>query len=95
MKKIIHLLVFVFIGFSINVHAESPVWKVSHGDNHLYLGGTIHLLGKDDYPLPPAFEKAYQDSSKLVFEADIQKFQSPDQSQLPCHHRAWQPALFR
>ena len=78
MKKIIGLLSFIVIGFTTTVNAESSVWKVSKGNNHLYLGGTIHLLGKNDYPLPSEFDKAYRDSSKLVFEADIQKFQSPE-----------------
>lgn len=78
MKKLIGLLTFVFIGISTIVNAESPVWKVSKGNNHLYLGATIHLLGKNDYPLPPAFNKAYQESSRLVFEADLQKLQSPE-----------------
>lgn len=78
MKKIIILLGFISSCFAASIQADSPVWKVSKGDNHLYLGGTIHLLGENDYPLPPAFDKAYRDSSTLVFEADIQKFQSPE-----------------
>lgn len=78
MKKLIILLSFIYSCSSVTVQADSPVWKVSKGNNHLYLGGTIHLLGKNDYPLPAAFDKAYQDSSRLVFEADIQKFQSPE-----------------
>ena len=28
--------------------AESPVWKVSKGENHLYIGGTIHVLTQAD-----------------------------------------------
>jgi uncharacterized protein YbaP (TraB family) len=32
------------------------------------MGGTIHLLRKEDYPLPDVFEQAYADSTKLVFE---------------------------
>lgn len=53
------------------VQADAPVWKISKGGNHFYLGGTIHLLSLSDYPLPAAFEQAYQDSSSLVFETDI------------------------
>ena len=34
----------------------------------LYIGGTIHLLRKEDYPLPDVFEQAYKDSARLVFE---------------------------
>jgi uncharacterized protein YbaP (TraB family) len=78
MKKRMLFLGAIFFSFALTAQADSPVWKVSKGNNHLYLGGTIHLLGKNDYPLPAAFDKAYQESSRLVFEADIQKFQSPE-----------------
>ena len=78
MKKLTGILLFVFIGFTSSVYAGAPVWKISKGGNTLYIGGTIHLLGQNDYPLPAAFEKAYKQSSKLVFEADILKFQSPE-----------------
>jgi len=58
--------------------ADSPVWKVAKGDAHLFIGGTVHVLSQDDYPLPEAFEKAYQASSIIVFEADIQEIQAPE-----------------
>ncbi|MCW8900269.1 MAG: TraB/GumN family protein [Gammaproteobacteria bacterium] len=77
-NKTIYLLGIVFISIAMSAHADSPVWKVSKGNNHLYLGGTIHLLGKNDYPLPRAFEKTYKVSSRLVFETDMHKFQSPE-----------------
>lgn len=57
--------------------AEGPVWKIIDGERELYLGGTIHVLGKSDYPLPPTFERAYQAASTVVFETDIQKLQDP------------------
>ena len=34
----------------------------------LYLCGTIHILRETDYPLAPAYEAAYADAQKLVFE---------------------------
>ena len=45
------------------------VWRVD-GKNggSLYLCGTIHILRDSDYPLPPAFETAYQNSKELVLE---------------------------
>lgn len=51
--------------------AASCVWKVS-GPNGgtLYLGGSIHALRSVDYPLPPAFNRAFDASSRLVFEID-------------------------
>ena len=61
--------------------ADSPVWKISKGKQHLYLGGTIHVLGKDDYPLPKEFDQAYEQSTKLVFEVDFAKLQDPQLAQ--------------
>lgn len=63
-------------------HADGPVWKVVKGENHLYIGGTLHLLSKSDYPLPAVFEDAYRQSAIVVFEADMQKLQSPEFQQL-------------
>ena len=58
--------------------ADSPVWKVTRGDRHLFIGGTVHVLSQADYPLPEAFEAAYQAASVIVFEADIQEMQTPE-----------------
>lgn len=57
--------------------AETSLWRVSKGANELFIGGTIHVLSKSDYPLPAAFDKAYKKSSKLVFETDIGASQDP------------------
>ena len=70
------LLLFVFITPQ-SVIAKGPVWKVSKGDNYLYLGGTIHVLSQNDYPLPPQFEVAYTDAETLVFETDINAMSDP------------------
>jgi uncharacterized protein YbaP (TraB family) len=49
----------------------SSVWKVSKGGNSLFLGGSIHILRPDDFPLPDAFDRAYLQSKLLVLEADV------------------------
>lgn len=53
------------------VAAETSVWKVSNGNNTVYLGGTVHLLRASDYPLPTEYDQAYEASDTLVFETDI------------------------
>lgn len=58
--------------------ADSPVWKISKDDKHLYLGGTMHLLSASDYPLPRAFNHAYQAAHSLVLETDLNILQSPE-----------------
>lgn len=51
--------------------AASSVWKVSKDGSEAYLGGTIHLLRPEDFPLPPEFDLAYEASTDLVFETDM------------------------
>jgi uncharacterized protein YbaP (TraB family) len=58
--------------------AKVPVWKVTNGDHHMFLGGTIHLLSKDDYPLPKAFETAYVGAEDIWLETDVDAMKSPD-----------------
>ncbi|OUS27237.1 hypothetical protein A9Q98_09770 [Thalassotalea sp. 42_200_T64] len=58
--------------------AEAPVWQVSKNGNTVYIGGTVHVLSDNDYPLPAAFEQAYQKSAVLVFEMDMSKAQTPE-----------------
>jgi len=51
--------------------AASCVWKVT-GPNGgtLYLGGSVHALHSTDYPLPSAYNRAFDASTRLVLEAD-------------------------
>lgn len=51
--------------------ALSCVWRVT-GPNGgtLYLGGSVHALRRTDYPLPAAYNRALDASSRLVFEDD-------------------------
>ncbi|KGJ99361.1 TraB/GumN family protein [Thalassotalea sp. ND16A] len=58
--------------------AQAPVWQVSKKGNTVYIGGTVHVLSANDYPLPAAFAQAYQKSSVLVFEMDMSKAQTPE-----------------
>lgn len=46
------------------------VWKVTKDTNVLYLGGSIHALKSSDYPLPAAYNRAFDASDRLVFEVD-------------------------
>jgi uncharacterized protein len=59
------------ICLSASLYADTSVWVASSGGNTVYLGGTVHLLRPTDYPLPEEFEQAYQDSSEIYFETDI------------------------
>ena len=73
-----YLLCLPLLLTALTAHAESFVWKVSKGANHIYLGGTFHLLKEEDYPLPKEFEQAYEKVNWLVFETDIGKLETAE-----------------
>src|SRR5438045_6660292 len=51
--------------------AASCVWKVSSPSGAtLYLGGSAHALRSSDYPLPAPYNRAFDASSRLIFESD-------------------------
>jgi uncharacterized protein YbaP (TraB family) len=51
--------------------AASCVWKVTSANGGTaYLGGSIHALRSTDYPLPPAFNRAFEASQRLAFEIE-------------------------
>ena len=58
--------------FPARVEAASAcVWKVTDPNGGtLYLGGSVHALRPTDYPLPVAYNRAFDASSRLVFEND-------------------------
>jgi uncharacterized protein YbaP (TraB family) len=76
--KVWRIICFSMLFVSSLSFAGSPVWKVTKDNSWLYIGGTVHVLGESDYPLPAAFDKAYAQSKILVFETDIQAMQSPE-----------------
>lgn len=58
--------------------ARSFIWKVSRGQQTLYLVGSVHLLSKDFYPLSEAMESAFKESDLLVEEVDLAELHSPE-----------------
>jgi uncharacterized protein YbaP (TraB family) len=54
------------------------VWKVTNNQHSLYIGGTIHVLTPNDYPLAKEYDLAYQASNKLIFETNMDVASSPE-----------------
>ena len=54
--------------------SKATLWKVQGDHNRVYLLGSIHILSKQAYPLKPALERAFNDTSQLVFEIDLTRF---------------------
>jgi uncharacterized protein len=46
------------------------VWRVTNAKAPFYLVGSIHALGKNDYPLQTPYEIALRDSKRFLFEFD-------------------------
>ncbi len=57
--------------------AQTSLWRVSDGRHSLLIGGTVHALGEADYPLPAAFDRAYAEAARLVFETDMAAIEDP------------------
>jgi len=72
-----YLITLFCLFVAVWAQAGSPVWKVSQGDSHLYIAGTVHLLSQQDYPLPTAFDNAYKQAEILVFETDLERLRQP------------------
>jgi len=54
---------------SVEKNVPGCVWvATSKTGGRVYLCGTIHILREADYPFAPAYEAAYADARKLVFE---------------------------
>ncbi len=77
-RPLIARLLLAFLCAAAPLVARSSVWKVTRGHSTLFLGGTIHMLRPADFPLPAEFDTAFAASSRLVFETDVARLQSPD-----------------
>ncbi len=49
----------------------ASVWEISKDGNTLIIGGTVHLLKPSDFPLPAAYDRAFERADKLYLEADM------------------------
>jgi hypothetical protein len=56
---------------SVAVLADTSMWKVSKGNDYVYIGGTVHMLPESAFPLPAEFAAAYNATDTLVLEANL------------------------
>jgi uncharacterized protein YbaP (TraB family) len=91
--KLCYVFSILLLGAASSAHATSSVWEITRVDNNtrvgdstnsnngkntIYLGGTVHVLTADDYPLPVEFDRAYALTDVLVLETDMAKLDSPE-----------------
>lgn len=55
----------------------APVWKISDDDSTVFLAGSVHLLREEDMPIPPVFDRVYDEAEELVFEIDMAVMSNP------------------
>ncbi len=79
----------VLLWVSFATQAAS-VWKVSNDSHTLYMGGTLHILSPQDYPLPPSYKEAYTEADKIIFETDIAALSTQEFSQLSMQKLTYQ-----
>jgi uncharacterized protein YbaP (TraB family) len=72
MPVVCRRLIIAAVLLSITSYGKAAsVWKVTSGaGNVLYLAGSIHALRSTDYPLPSAYNRAFDASHRLVCEVD-------------------------
>ncbi|MDO6561763.1 TraB/GumN family protein [Amphritea sp. 1_MG-2023] len=75
-QRFLTLICLSVVAMTAAAETGSSVWQVSDGDHVLYLGGTVHVLRQQDYPLPVEFDRAFLRADRLVFETDLAQLQS-------------------
>lgn len=74
MRSLARARLFVFaliFGCVVNAINAASVWKVSSASGAtIYLGGSVHALRKQDYPLPPQYNRALDASQVMALEVD-------------------------
>lgn len=54
-----------------NQRAEHILWQISGETNTVYLLGSVHLLRKEDYPLPAIYDAVYAEAESIIMELDM------------------------
>jgi uncharacterized protein len=62
--------------------AKHSLWKVTSKINTVFILGSIHVLKQDDYPLDRVIEHAYEKSSRLYFEVNLDTIDEQKMQQL-------------
>ena len=74
---LLFILVFACISSAAPIRAYgqsgSSVWKISKDGNTIFLGGSVHILRDEDFPLPEEFDRAFNQSSMVILEANVEE----------------------
>jgi uncharacterized protein YbaP (TraB family) len=67
--------VFALVGES-RAQEKNFLWQLQSDKGNIYILGSIHLLKRENYPLNPMIEKAFDSTKKLVLEIDLKSADS-------------------
>jgi uncharacterized protein YbaP (TraB family) len=71
LRRLLFVLALIVGCAGASAEAASCVWKItSPSGGTAFLAGSIHALRTTDYPLPAAYQRAFDSSSRLVFETE-------------------------
>lgn len=74
----LHALLLCFgWAIALSASATTSLFEITKDDRRILLGGTIHLLHPDEFPLPQAFYAAYDEADALYLEADLAAIEDP------------------
>ena len=70
------LVLFCLLLLPVGILADSPghpvtMWLAEGATNRVYLLGSVHLLRREDHPLPAVIDSAYDDAELLFMELDM------------------------
>ena len=71
MRKVLIAFCLLLSGTVLADGQPVSVWLIEGEANRVYMLGSVHLLRRDDHPLPQAMEDAYQDAEALIMELDM------------------------
>ncbi len=75
--KIVLLILSVYSAF-LWAQQKHSLWQITGARNQVYLLGSVHLLDKDQYPLPEVFNRAFDQSEIIVFEVNLDNADLPE-----------------
>ncbi len=58
--------------------SKSFLWRVQSKTSTVYLLGSLHVFKREYYPLPPRIENAFEQSSQLAVEANVNEVSTKD-----------------
>ena len=80
-RSLLFFVLSAVFGCAIVAADAASVWKVtSASGGTVYLGGSFHALKRSDYPLPAAYNRAFEASGGLALEADEKAIKESSQS---------------